>query len=109
MAWYIRPCGRYYYQSVRIGKQVTKRDIGTGPLAEFVAEKDAEARAARFAAAKASESLKVYLSELDGLIEQHRQLVDVVVSGVMLPAGFHQPRNQAIWTRRYGRRKLKAG
>jgi hypothetical protein len=109
MAWDNRGQGRYYYKSVRIGKQVVRRYVGTGPLAEFVAEKDAEARANRLAAAEACELLKSYLGELDESMEQHRQIIDLVTSGVLMAAGYHQPLHRTCWIKRYGRRQLKAG
>jgi hypothetical protein len=109
MAWDNRRRGRYYYQSIRIGKRVVRRYIGTGPLAEFVAEKDAEARANRLAAAEACECLKSHLGELDGTMEQHRQLIDLVTSGVLMVAGYHRPPRRTCWRKRYGRRQLKTG
>lgn len=105
MAWDIRPQGRYYYQSVRDGKQVTRRYFGTGVFAQLVAEQHAEARAQRLAATRACESLKLHLSQLDALMEQHHQLVDLVTSGVMMAAGYHRPRHRTTWRKRYGRRK----
>ena len=109
MAWDNRGQGRYYYKSVRTGKQVVRRYIGTGALAEYVAEQDAEARAAQLAAARACDWLKSYLGELDETMEQHRQLIDLVMSGVLMAAGYHRPPHRTCWIKRYGRRQLKTG
>jgi hypothetical protein len=105
MAWDTRPSGSYYYQSVRVGPRVTRRYFGTGPLAELAAEMLAERRKKRGEVVQNSKALRTYLTELDALMGRYTQLVDLITSGIMLPAGYHRPRYRTTWRKRYGRRK----
>ena len=104
MAWDTRPSGSYYYQSVRVGKRVTRRYFGTGPVAELAAEMLAEKRTKRRDATQGCEALRTYLTELDALMGRYTQLVGLITSGIMLPAGYHRPRHRTTWRKRYGRR-----
>ena len=104
MAWDKRPSGPYYYHSVRVGKRVMRRYFGTGPIAELAAEMLAEKRKKRRDATQGCEALRTYLTELDALMGRYTQLVDLITSGIMLPAGYHRPRYRNAWRKRYERR-----
>lgn len=110
MSWDIRRHRRYYYRSERVGKRVIRHYIGTGFMAELVARRDAEAKAERLTVAKACQSLQAHFSKMDELADRHDQLVDLIMSGVLLGAGFHRPPHRIEWKKRdYGRRPNKAG
>ena len=69
MPWSWRGNRRYYYRSVRNGRQVTKQYVGTGAFAEHCAAMDAEQRAEREAKREAWREERAAMDAIDAQLD----------------------------------------
>ena len=98
MAWERRGGNFYYYQSEREGGRVRKRYVGTGEIAERIAQADATIRRTRTERRKRA---RAEIEEAEGLASMADELDDaaeVLVRAEMLAAGYH--RRKGEWRRR---------
>ena len=98
MAWERRGGNLYYYQSEREGGRVRKRYVGTGEIAERIAQADATIRRTR---TERRERARAEIEEAEGLASMADELDDaaeVLVRAEMLAAGYH--RRKGEWRRR---------
>jgi len=72
--------------------------VGTGPLAELLAEADALERMARAERRKAERRVREEMQALDQQADELAELVRAVTYGVLLAAGYHIHKGQ--WRKR---------
>src|SRR5262245_19623456 len=90
MAWERRQRGGLYlYQSVRVGGQVRKRYLGTGPAAEQHARLAARRLEERRAEREALSAEQTQVTAADAALREARGLADLLLQAVLLCAGFH--------------------
>lgn len=89
----------YYYRKRRIGGQVVSEYIGTGPLAELIAEEDEQQRAEREAQRAQLRKLKRADRNIDRQIDEAGEMVRSVINALLLATGHHTHKRQ--W-RQYG-------
>jgi hypothetical protein len=92
--------GRYYTRSRKVNGRVVREYVGTGPLAEFVAQMDALKRLRREERAKAWREERESLEALDRSLEELYEAARVLTQATLLTAGFHQHRGE--WRKRRG-------
>jgi hypothetical protein len=100
MPWETRERGGYYYTRSRKANGRTIREyVGTGPLAELEAQKDALERLKRRLAALDLRDLKAELAALAARLDELDDLADLAARAALLAAGFHQ-HDRGAWRRR---------
>lgn len=82
--------GLYYYRSVRDGEHVRKEYIGTGPLVQIIALKDAQERRDREERAMAWQAELEDLQALDSLTKELCEAVELLACATLLAAGYRQ-------------------
>ena len=90
--------GRYYYRSRRSGQRVETEYLGTGALAELIAEADAcdqQLREQQRMEARAEQEAQ---RQLDRSIAAVGHLTQAVVQAVLLASGYHVHKGQ--WRKR---------
>jgi hypothetical protein len=101
MAWEKR---RYYTRSKKVNGRVVREYIGTGRLADLVAQCDALEREKRLLAVFERRSLKAELAALDDYLNALAEQTDLVARAALLVAGFHQ-HNRGEWRKKRGNLK----
>ena len=100
MAWETRSRGtRYYTRSRRVSGRVEREYVGTGPLAELMAEADAEDRAQTLVQRATLDAEQQRLAALDSPGARLSELVDALASGALLLAGYRR-HDRGDWRKR---------
>ena len=91
MGWETRSRGgRYYTRSRRENGRIIREYVGTGPLAESIAARDAHIRAERTEARERERREREHLEAADGLIADFCQEVEGLARNMLAAAGYHQ-------------------
>ena len=100
MGWEKRQRGGLYYtRSRRVGGRVVREYLGTGPLAEALAQQDAEARARRRERTVAERRARKADDELEALVDELSAGVDTLAQACLLLAGYRR-HHRGDWRRR---------
>ena len=91
--------GRYYTRSTKRNGRVIREYIGTGRVAELIAQMDAIEREKRKLEALALHREKAKLAALDADIEAVAKNAELVARAALLAAGFHQHK-RGNWRKR---------
>jgi hypothetical protein len=102
MAWERQ--GRYYYRTRKVGGRVVREYVGTGRVAELVAEMDAIEREEREAERAARRAERAELEALDAPLNQLNDLADLLARAALVAAGFRQHK-RGEWRKKRGNRK----
>ena len=92
MSWERRGKRRYYYRAHRDGNRIVKEYCGVeGSFeAENAAKEDIEARATKTALRKVEQERRQSFEVAQAQVTAMGQMVNDLVSGVLLAAGYHQ-------------------
>ena len=96
--------GRYYYRSRKVGGRVVRQYIGTGEVAELVAQTDALERERRETERAARRAERAELEALDVPLDQLNDLADLLARAALVAAGFRQYK-RGEWRKKRGNRK----
>jgi hypothetical protein len=102
MAWEVRGGRHYYYRSRRIDGRVCKEYVGTGPVADIVAQWDEQDRRGR---EEETEALREERRHVEGLEEPIRELCDAaetLARAALVASGYRQ-HNRGEWRKRHER------
>ena len=99
MAWERQ--GRYYYRTRKVGGRVVREYVGTGRVAELVAEMDAIEREEREAERAARRAERAELEALDAPLNQLNDLADLLARAALVAAGFRQHK-RGEWRKKRG-------
>ena len=102
MAWERQ--GRYYYRSRKVGGRVVREYVGTGEVAELVAQLDALERERREEERDARRAEKARLEALDAPLDQLNDLADLLAHAALVAAGFRQHK-RGEWRKKRGNRR----
>ena len=91
--------GRYYTRSRKVHGRVVREYIGTGRVAELVAQTDALERKQRQAECAALRAVRSELEALDASVKELNDLADLLARAALLAAGFHQHK-RGEWRKR---------
>jgi hypothetical protein len=104
MTWETRERGgRYYTRSKKVNGRVVREYIGTGRVAELVAQMDALERRKRRLDALDLRDEKAELADLDARLDELDDLAELLARAALLAAGFHQHK-RGEWRKRRVRR-----
>ncbi len=95
--------GRYYTRSRKVNGRVVREYVGTGEVAELVAQKDALERGRREAERAARRAERAEVEALDAPLNQLNDLADLLARAALVAAGFRQ-HHRSEWRRQRGRR-----
>ncbi len=101
MGWERRGNQLYYYQASKIGGRTVKHYVGTGPLAELVAEEDTGHRGQREVEAETWRQEQARLTSLDDMVTTCCDSSTVLAKAVLYAAGYHQ-HDRGAWRKRRG-------
>ena len=107
MAWERRRHKLYYYRSTRIPGtgRVQKEYVGAGPVAEVIAEQDAQSRAQRAAQRQVElERRRQFEAAYASLVRLGRES-DTIMTSTLAEAGWYR-HHRGAW-KRYGKTKGK--
>jgi hypothetical protein len=82
--------GRYYSRSKKVNGRVVREYIGSGYLAELIAEMDILARERRLLDAEERRREKAELASLDAAMKALEEKTDLVVRAALTAAGYRQ-------------------
>ncbi len=99
MAWSWRGNRRYYYRNMRENGQVNTEYIGTGPLAELIAEKDAEQRAEREAKRELWRQKRDAMDTIDTQIDDWWDATTMLLKTQLYSEGYYQ-HDRGEWRKR---------
>jgi hypothetical protein len=91
--------GRYYTRSKKVGGRVVRQYVGTGQIADLVAEMDALDRQRREAERAAWREERAELEALDAPLNQLNDLADLLARTALMAAGFRQHK-RGEWRKR---------
>jgi hypothetical protein len=91
--------GRYYTRSKKVNGRVVREYIGTGRIAELVAQTDALERQQRVAELNARRAEQAEAEALNDLLNDLNDLADLAARAALLAAGFHLHK-RGEWRRR---------
>ena len=89
----------YYYRVRKVNGRVVREYVGRGPLAELIAEADADRRREREARRAASREEKAELEALDAPLNELNEVADLLARAALMAAGFHQHK-RGEWRKR---------
>jgi len=90
--------GRYWYRSVRVGRRVIKEYLGTGELAQTMAEIDVLERQERDLAREAIRAERARENEIDRELDAMGAQVRALTGAVLEAHGYHKHKGQ--WRKR---------
>ena len=100
MSWSRKKSGVLYYERARrVGSKVVNEYIGRGPPAELAALMDTQRRAEREAAIRDARNERERLKTSVKPAVELAALIELLVKGNLLVAGFHQ-HDRGEWRRR---------
>jgi hypothetical protein len=103
MPWETRHQNKsYYYRARKLNGRVVKTYIGTGPLAEELAEADARQRQERLQRSAERKQRQDELSAIDAPLEGFNDAVEVLTRASLVDAGYHFHRSSEWRRRRHG-------
>ncbi|SRR6266498_1697927 len=91
--------GRYYTRSRKVNGRVVREYVGTGRVAELVAQMDALEREKRRLEALELRQEKAELADLDANLTALIETTDLVARAALVAAGFHQHK-RGEWRKR---------
>jgi hypothetical protein len=91
--------GRYYTRSKKVNGRVVREYVGTGRVAELVAEMDAIERQEREAERAARRAKRAELDSLYGPVNALNDLADLVTRAALMAAGYYQHK-RGEWRKR---------
>jgi hypothetical protein len=100
MAWERRGSNLYYYQSKRVDGRVRKKYVGTGEVAQAIAQADETIRLSK---AAQGERARVELEEAKTLASAGEELweaADILAVAELVAAGYHRHKGQWRMRRR---------
>ena len=102
MAWETRKGqGRYYTRSKRVGGRVVREYVGTGPVAEAVAARDAYERSERLAEREAWIHRREEIEAISKAVERFTANVHAITHAALEVEGYHQ-HHRGEWRKRIG-------
>jgi hypothetical protein len=93
--------GRYYTRSRKVNGRVVREYIGTGEVAELLAELDALEREERETERAEGKALRDELDALDGSLGELHTKAELLARAALIVAGFHQ-HHRGEWRKRRG-------
>jgi hypothetical protein len=93
--------GRYYTRSKKVGDRLIREYVGTGPLAEIVAQTDALERHQHEEKAKAWREERETLEALDRSVEELYEAAEILARAALVAAGYRQ-HNRGEWRKKRG-------
>jgi hypothetical protein len=93
--------GKYYSRSSKVNGRVRREYIGTGPLAERVAELDALGRQRKEVAREDLRAEREELDALDAPFAELDELAELVAHAALAAAGYRR-HHRGEWRRRRG-------
>ena len=94
--------GLYYTRSRKVNGRVQREYVGTGPLAELVAEADAEERRRREEVAARRKEERQRLETLLSPLNELNEATEVLARAALLISGYRR-HNRGDWRRRRDR------
>ena len=94
----------YYYRSRKEGGRVVREYVGSGPLAELAAERDANEREQREAQRAALRAERAELTDLDAALGRVCQGADLLAKAALVASGFRQHK-RGEWRKKRGHPK----
>jgi hypothetical protein len=94
----------YYYRSRKEGGRVVREYVGSGPLAELAAERDANEREQREAQRAALRAERAELTDLDAALGRVCQGADLLAKAALVASGFRQHK-RGEWRKKRGNPK----
>ena len=91
--------GRYYTRSKKVNGRLVREYVGTGKLAELVAQMDALEQEKRLLDVLELRDEKAELAVLDDNLKALSEQTDLVARAALLAAGFHQHK-RGEWRKR---------
>lgn len=102
MSWESRNCrGRFYTRSRRVDGQIRRKYIGSGALAELIAERDERDRRLRKIEAEAEREERAQLDAIGEQVAQLADFADLVARAFLIVNGYHQ-HHRGGWRKRRG-------
>jgi len=98
MGWEKRPGGRYYYRKVRRGGRVVSEYVGTGVMAQAIAELLEEDRLERELERRQREREREDFAATDRMLAAREDTVRALVRGFLVAYGYHTHKGQ--WRKR---------
>jgi hypothetical protein len=98
MGWENRNGREYYYRKTRIGKRVISEYVGSGFIAELIAEQDDLVREQRRQERLAWDRIKSEEKKMNTELDLVEDLTRALIRANLLIAGFHPHKGQ--WRRR---------
>jgi hypothetical protein len=99
MAWERRRNGTYYYRTLKEQGRVIKEYVGTGPVAEVAAERDAVVRAARAEAVTQLHQEQAAFQALDRPVADFAITLETLTRAHLVRNGYHR-HHGGEWRRR---------
>jgi hypothetical protein len=82
--------GRYYTRSRKVNGRVVREYVGTGRIAELVAEMDAIEHQRREVERAARQAERANVDALDAPLDELNDLVELLARAALVAAGYHQ-------------------
>ena len=105
MGWEKRGRGRYYYRKRREGRRVIAQYLGTGELAEVLAEADHALAQERDRERELQRAQRQELRELDAKIDEAGEVLRLLTRAVLVSWGYHT--HKGTWRKRRDGRQDK--
>src|SRR5262245_43776817 len=99
MAWVTRGNRRYYYQSIRVGRRITKVYLGSGPEADQAAAAVEQRRAEHAAQAETLHREQQAHADAAAPLTELCHLSDLLMRATLISQGYHQ-HSRGEWSRR---------
>ncbi len=100
MGWESRARGgRYYTRSRKVAGRVVREYVGTGPIAELMAEMDAVERSRRMAEREALRAEREQAVSVEASVGALCEAADLMVRTALVLAGYHQHK-RGEWRKR---------
>ena len=97
MGWEARGSNSYYYRKKRIAGRVVSEYVGRGTMAREIALMDVAERKERYEKIRNIKQQREEFGLFDNQVTQVGLLVDQIVGGFLIIAGFHKHKGQ--WRR----------
>jgi hypothetical protein len=94
--------GRYYTRSRKVNGRIIREYVGTGLVAELVAQQDAEARARRLAERERLQQEEARWASTAAPLTELSRLLDGLTAATLIAAGYHQHHRGAWRKTRHG-------
>ncbi len=106
MGWESRARGgRYYTRSRKVAGRVVREYVGTGPIAELMAEMDAMERTRRTAGREAMRAEQERSASIEASVDALCETADLMAWTALVLAGYHQHKRGEWRKRRAAQRR----